>query len=99
MFRKLKSQKGETLVETIAAILVVSLASAAFAAMIMSASKLNSKAAEIDQTYYAALETVEKNDGATHGTVTVGTDTGVKIYWTERDKLRAYRSAGGGGTP
>lgn len=96
MLRKLQSKKGETLVETIAAILVLSLASAAFAALIMSATKINSTAAEIDKAYYQALETVEKNNDATkQETITVGTDS-VKVDWTIKDKLRAYRREGGG---
>lgn len=95
MKRKLKSCKGETLIETLAAILVISLGSAAFAGMVSVSAEFNSAALTRDTAYYDALSEAEPAPaGAETGTVKVGGDE-VTVTFTgdpETSRLVSYRS-------
>lgn len=97
MKRKLKSRKGETLIETLAAILVISLGSAAFAGMVSVSAEFNSAALTRDTAYYEALSEAEPAPEGTEiktGTVKVGGDE-VTVTFTgdpEKSRLVSYRS-------
>lgn len=104
MKRKLKSRKGETLIETLAAILVISLGSAAFAGMVSVSAEFNSAALTRDNAYYDALSKAEpapEGTDAKRGTVKVVSDVvsnEVSVTFTDDPKnsrLVSYRSAKG----
>ena len=77
---KLRSARGETLTETLMAVLIVGLASVMLAAMIGSASRMNRTALQKDAAYLKALSQVESgtDTGETEGRIVVeveGTET------------------------
>lgn len=79
ILRKLTTRRGETLTETLAALLVICLASAALAAMVTAASRMNAAAMQKDAALYAAVTQTETHSGeGTDGTVDVTVD-GEKI--------------------
>ena len=100
-YTKLSSGKGETLVETVVAVLVVALASVIFATMTLSASRLNAAAMDADEAFYSELSAVEQQTGTTSGTVTVSWDStseNFAVMITGADgELRGYADGGGGG--
>ena len=74
LVHKLKSRGGETLTETLVAVLVVSLASAALAALLTAAVNLNQKAKAQDAVLYQAVTEAQFPQGTglgETGTVTV----------------------------
>ena len=101
MKRKLKSQKGETLIETLAALLVMALGTAVFAGMVNVSSRMNESAIERDRSYYAALTRAETVAGGEAASVTVTyedekTDTvSVTLSRADDSKLVSYRIPGG----
>lgn len=59
MIHKLKSQRGETLVETMASIVIAALSVALLFTCVMAASQINRMAREADEAYYADLTAAE----------------------------------------
>lgn len=62
MFRKLKSKVGESLVETLCAILIFTMASIIMYSMVTSAGDINRTAKEMDAKNQAHLAAVEKGE-------------------------------------
>lgn len=98
MKRKLKSRRGETLVEALCSVLVAALSAALLAGMVTAASNMNSAARENDAKLYSSITAAETFTGDTRTgeiTVTVGsqtTDTAVEIYG---GVVSSYRRSGG----
>lgn len=73
--KKLRSRRGETLTETLAAILIVALSSAVLAAMIGAASRMSSAVLRQDKALYDAVTAAETRPNSARaddpGTVTV----------------------------
>lgn len=60
MNRKLKEQRGETLVEVLASILIGSLSVALLFGAVMASANLDRQAQELDETYYEDLAKAER---------------------------------------
>ena len=98
---KFKNSKGETLAETLVAIVLLSLVSVALAAMIGSSSNMNSSAKKYDEKLDRAVAAMESNDASAldgTATVTIGSDTvsfKIKMHTSGDDtmKLCAYDAA------
>lgn len=100
--KKLNSKKGETLIESLIAILIFTCASLVMYAMVSSAGNINEKAKEMDSAYQDQLLIAERGEGAgTPGQVSVTLDMGdngqqplvtidVDIYGGTDDSLYAY---------
>lgn len=76
LIKKLRSKAGESLVETLCAILIFTLASVGMYSMVMAANNINAAAKEADQKFQEDMLIVEKGDAtdtAHHkeGTITV----------------------------
>ncbi len=73
---RLASRRGETLTETLAAILIVGLSSAVLAGMVAASARMNSAAAAADSALYEAVAKAESGvpagGGTAEVTVTVG---------------------------
>ena len=91
MKKKLSSRRGETLAETLVAVLIVSFASVLLASMLTSSSRLNKTAKENDEELYAAVTAAETQSGTgTDGTVTVSVagesiEKNVLLYCSDPD--------------
>lgn len=59
MIHKLKNQRGETLVEVMASIVIASLSAALLFSCIMASTQINRTAQNADKAYYAALSKAE----------------------------------------
>lgn len=57
--KKLKSNKGETLVEVLVTILLVGLVSAGFLVVVQTAQSIDANVAEIDDTFYEEISKAE----------------------------------------
>ena len=80
VLKKLRSKSGETLVESIAAILIFTLASILFFSMVNASANINTETKKADREYYAQQVTAEAGTGATQsGTVSVSCN-GTKLY-------------------
>ncbi len=99
--RRLSSRRGETLVETLASILIVALAAAIFASMVLSATRLNIAAADADEAFYAELSAAETRAWTSTGTVSVSWSSASQNFSVTLvgadGELRSYTDAGGGG--
>lgn len=104
LFQKLRERRGETLAETLTALLIVSLSGAVLAAMIGSAGKMNATALRKDAALYHALTAAETGiaeNAPAQVVVEVGTQTqaySVTLSGDEAHTLRAYhysKPAGG----
>ena len=62
--KKLRSHRGETLAETLTAVLVVALASAALAGMLGAANRLNSRVLQEDESLYLGTAQVRHGTAA-----------------------------------
>ena len=94
MLHKLQARRGETLIETMAALLVIGLASAVFLTMVLSSSRINERAAIRDGHFYEDLTQAEATTGDVPavGSVTVGEDSvTVDVYGGEKGDLHSYR--------
>ena len=96
IYQKLHSNRGETLIETLAAILVIGLVSGAFAAGISAASKMNRRAMEKDEKLYAAVTAAEQqlSGTETNGSMQItigGTSTEVPVSFFGKDHIYSYR--------
>ena len=94
MRSKLRTQKGETLTETLVGVLIVALASVVLASMIGAASRMSAGAAERDQVLYEEITAAERRTGGETGSVTVTVDEtsqSVSVtYYGAEGKLRSY---------
>ena len=105
LLKKLKSKVGESLVESLAAILIFTMASIVLYTMVTTSADLNAKTKAMDAKNQADLVAVEKGDPASQngsGTVTfsVGGKTktvSVDIYGGKDGSLFAYFVAPTGG--
>ena len=105
ILKKLKSKAGESLVETLAAILIFALASVIMYSMVTTAGKINATAKEMDAQNQAHLVAVEKGEESyKNGTAmvrfTIGAEeiarTTVDIYGGQNDSLFTYFVQTGG---
>lgn len=104
--RRVRSRRGESLIETLAAILILTMASIVLYSMITTSADINMKADAMAKTNQTNLVAVEQADGAhTQSTVTFRIngvtlcDQEVWVYGST-DKLYAYYPAPEGeGTP
>lgn len=74
MSRKLRSRRGETLVEVMASIVIGALSVALLFGCVMASSRIDSAAARMDRDYYAGLSDAEAQSApaaGAGGTVTV----------------------------
>ena len=97
---RLKSKKGETLVESMAGILIFTFGSIIMLAMLTTAADINTVAKEADQEYFSQMVQVELAQADASGTVSIvspsGTDTvNVTISGTS-EGLHAYYAEGSG---
>ena len=99
MFRKLKSKVGESLIETLCAILIFTMASIIMYSMGTSAGDINRTAKEMDTKNQAHLAAVEKGDpSAKNGSAVVRftmdgkliAESTVDIYGGQNDSLYTY---------
>lgn len=72
IFKKLKSKAGESLVESLAAILIFTMASIVMFSMVTAAGDINGKAKEMDAANQAHMVAVEKGlESAQNGTAKI----------------------------
>lgn len=62
LLKKLRSKAGESLVETLAAILIFTMASIVMYSMVTTAADLNRKAKETDQAVQSQMTAIEKGE-------------------------------------
>lgn len=87
-FKKLQSSKGETLIETLCAVLIVGTACGIFATMIVAATRINELALSADQKLHNELSAAEKHvGGSTMSTVTVSWTDGIGSYQDFKIKI------------
>lgn len=105
-FKKLKSKAGESLVESLCAILIFTMASIVLFSMVSAAADINATAKEKDAENQAHLVAVEKGEVKNGGgtvTFTLGEGTGaveiaeveVDVYGGQNGSLFAYFVSGG----
>lgn len=93
IMKKLRSNRGESLVEVLCAILIFTLSSVLMYSMVMAANDINATAKKADDEHQAQMEIAEKAEGAgVPGTVamtvkdtagnSITTIVNVKIYGT-----------------
>lgn len=101
IIKRLKNQAGETLVESMAAILIFTFASIIMLSMVSSAADINTAAREADREYFEAMIIVElaQNNGSgsvafsiqdASGTVTINQETTPVSVSGDTDSLYAY---------
>jgi len=71
LLSRLKSKKGETLVESMAGILIFTFGSIIMLSMVTSAADINTAAKEADQEFFSQMVQVELAQGGTTGTVII----------------------------
>ena len=85
-----RARRGETLVETLAAILVVSLTSVFLLTSIMAAQRVNRRAGEADEQLRLEQDAVERRENGKAGTVQVGSSQYDVIRYGEGKALQGY---------
>lgn len=85
-----RARRGETLVETLAAILVVSLTSVFLLTSIMAAQRVNRRAGEADEQLRLEQNAVERRENGKPGTVQVGSSQYDVIRYGEGKALQGY---------
>ena len=99
LFRKLKSKAGESLIESLAAILIFTMASLVMYTMVTTAADINRTAKEMDETNQQHMIAVEKGlpeaqNGSAIITFSLGSteiaQTQVDIYGGQDDSLYTY---------
>lgn len=103
LFRKLKNKAGESLIESLAAILIFTMASIVMYSMVTTAADINRKAKIMDETNQQHMIAVEKGE-VPNGSATItfslnGTEiaeTKVDIYGGKDDSLFTYFIQTGG---
>lgn len=104
LFKKIKSKKGETLVEVLVGILIIAFAAALFAGMYSATGNINMIAREQDAALYSAVADLEqkKEDSSAKkegGNVQITDEGGNNIgsvevdVWSE-DGMTSYKKAG-----
>ena len=105
-FQKLRSRRGETLVEILVAILIIALSAGMFAAMYTASMNINLSAQKQDEAFYEAVSTLEKmeeSDNTTtnpDGLLQYSSDNhseSVKVEYLTQDGLSVYHNGGNGG--
>ena len=72
--KRLKSKRGETLIETMAAILIFTLSSVMLYSMLTSASGINSTVQDAQAVNQADIQVIEQQTGGDSGEVTIRFD-------------------------
>lgn len=97
LFNRLKGCRGETLVESLAAILIFTFGSIIMLSMITSAATINNAVKEADQNYFKDLQVVEKADPSKSTTSSIkfsiherSETISVDVYRRESNSLYAY---------
>lgn len=89
-----RARRGETLVETLAAILVVSLTSVFLLTSVMAAQRVNRQAGEGDEKLRLEQNTVECRENGKQSTVEISSAKGTSRYdvirYGEGDALQGY---------
>lgn len=105
LLRKLRARSGETLTETLCAVLVMSLSSVLLATMISAAAHMNASALEKDRALYTELTAAEARSAAKSEPKAVYvTINGTKVtfaatYYGDKDgALTSYAVPAKGGT-
>lgn len=100
---KLRAKRGETLVETLAAILIVTLASVVLLTTAMTAARVNQAAGDSDTEFQEKLRIAEEQTNSSNRSVAITMEDSVEYRYNievfgGEDGLRSYAySAGGGG--
>lgn len=99
--RKLRSNTGETLLETLASVLIVGLSCAIFAVMTLSGAKMNSSVKAVDDARYAQLTDAETHAGGTSGSVIISWNGSSQdfpvVYTGTGQELSSYEAGGSAG--
>lgn len=95
---KKRLQKGETLTETLAAILISALSSALLLTAVMTSSKVNKQTEEADLALREQQLAAEEQINGKPDTVRVGRDSYSVLRYGEDGQLQTY-VLNGGGTP
>ena len=103
-FWKLKSKRGETLVEILVAILIIALFAGMFAAMYTASMNINLSAQKQDEAFYEAVSTLEKMEESDNTTKSKGNlqyegsngTSNVEVEYLTQDGLSVYHN---GSTP
>lgn len=92
MMKKIRDDRGETLVEVLASILIASLSVALLFGCVMASSSMDRDAKKLDEEHYAALAAAEAQSGqGTSGTVKIqNPNNGMEKYLD----INIYGSAG-----
>lgn len=85
-----RARRGETLVETLAAILVVSLTSVFLLTSIMAAQRVNRRAGEGDEQLRLEQNAVERRSDGKQSTVRIGGGSYPVIRYGEGEALQGY---------
>lgn len=101
-WNKLRSRKGETLTETLVALLIVGLSSVVLASMIGAASRMGTQALERDKNLYEEITATEtRPESGQSGSVMVkidGTNENFNVtYYGGEGQLHSYAYKKGGG--
>ncbi|MEG1396633.1 MAG: hypothetical protein RSC82_06620 [Oscillospiraceae bacterium] len=97
LLKKLRQSRGETLIETLVAVLVMTCASVLLATMLLAASNLNGKALEQDQIFNEQLTVAETQQKPQGGTVSVQAENESKsipidvIFYGDSTGIRSYK--------
>ena len=103
IFKKLRSNRGETMVEMLVSIALLVLAMSILAAALSSAYSITQASRNADKNYYEDLSAAERKEGSgTSGTVKISRSGGsevnisVEIYGNESDlgSLKSYSFKG-----
>lgn len=102
---KLRERQGETLTETLCALLVLALAVALLAAMISGASRLDRKTDQAVSKLYQTFSEAEKQDGTSavgKVSVQIGDDPAIEVtvnFYGDPGQMVSYRIQPEGGAP
>ena len=93
MMKKLRSKRGETLLEVLVSVVIIALSAALLATMISAATRIGIDADEAIDELYVQLSTAEGTSGSAGSvTITYGTGKTVNVTYnrTDADSLTAY---------
>lgn len=98
--KRFGKSKGETLVETLSAVLIVALTSVLLLSLTMTSAKLNRQSAEFGKRFQTELAAAEQGGGDRKGTVTIlvpGNEYKYDVVYSgSQDQLFSYETKGGG---
>ena len=98
-FRK-RSKKGETILETLIAILIITFSSVMLVNLTITATRMNKVTEQEDDKFRQALMEAEKAESGSSGEVTIksgGSSYTYEVeYFGEDDGLYSYRASNGG---